>query len=69
VELAYRYLNTGNSQTGNLVRFDGTSSGAALAPFTFNDIVSHDVRFGMRWLLQPEQIQQPLYAQPLMRRG
>ena len=31
----------------------------------FKDITSHDLKFGVRWMLQPE----PAYQPPLMRRG
>ena len=34
-------------------------------PMHFKDITSHDVKFGVRWMLQPE----PVYQPPLMRRG
>jgi opacity protein-like surface antigen len=62
VELAYRYLNLGNAQTGDLVSFDGTQN---LGPMHFNDLTSHDVKLGVRWMLQPEQ--RPYY--PLVTKG
>lgn len=62
VELAYRYVNLGNGVTGDIIAFDGTNS--VVNPMHFKTITSHDVKFGVRWMLQPE----PAYG-PLMRRG
>jgi opacity protein-like surface antigen len=67
VELSYRYLNLGKAETGALVNLDPTfSSGNPLSPVTFNNIHSHDVMLGVRWMLQPEQ---PAYQPPLFRKG
>jgi opacity protein-like surface antigen len=63
VELAYRYLNLGDAVSGDIVAFDGTN--LINNPMHFKDITSHDVKFGVRWMLQPE----PVYQPPLMRRG
>jgi opacity protein-like surface antigen len=63
VELAYRYLNLGSAQTGDLVSFDGTQN---LGPMHFNDLTSHDVKLGVRWMLQPEQ--RPYYP-PIVSKG
>jgi opacity protein-like surface antigen len=66
IELSYRYLNLGKAQSGLLVNLDPTVfSGNPLAPVTFNNIQSHDIMLGMRWLLQPE----PVYQPPLVRKG
>jgi opacity protein-like surface antigen len=62
VELAYRYVNLGNGVTGDIIAFDGTNS--VVNPMHFKNITSHDVKFGVRWMLQPE----PAYA-PVMTRG
>ena len=43
------------------------SSGNPLNPVTFNNIQSHDLMLGMRWLLQSEP--PPAYPPPLMRKG
>jgi len=67
VDLSYRYLNLGKAETGNLVNLDPTfSSGNPLHPVTFNNLQSHDIMLGMRWLLQQEA-PPPLY--PIMRKG
>ena len=65
VELAYRYTNLGDGLSGDLITFTGLNT--INNPMHFRDITSHDVKFGMRWMLQPEP--QPVYAPPLMRRG
>jgi opacity protein-like surface antigen len=48
VELAYRYLDMGDGETGIAYNLNGTTSGQV---FTFKDITSHDIKFGMRWAL------------------
>jgi opacity protein-like surface antigen len=63
VELAYRYVNLGSGITGDIVAFDGTNN--INNPMHFKDITSHDVKFGLRWMLQQPEVYQP----PLMRRG
>jgi opacity protein-like surface antigen len=63
VELAYRYLHLGDAKTADLVAFDGTQN---LGPMEFRDLTSHDVKLGVRWLLQP---QQPAYYPPLVTKG
>jgi opacity protein-like surface antigen len=49
IELAYRYLSMGDGKTGTAFNLTGTTSGQA---FTFNNITSHDLKFGVRWALQ-----------------
>jgi opacity protein-like surface antigen len=67
VELSYRYLNLGKAESGLLVNLDPTVfSGNPLRPVTFNDLQSHDVMLGMRWLLAPEPVPAPY---PIMRKG
>jgi opacity protein-like surface antigen len=63
VELAYRYLHLGDAHTADLVAFDGTQN---LGPMEFRDLTSHDIKLGVRWLLQP---QQPAYYPPLVTKG
>jgi opacity protein-like surface antigen len=57
IELAYRYLNLGKATTGDLVSFDGTQN---LGPMEFRDLISHDIKLGVRWKLQPPE--QPAYV-------
>jgi opacity protein-like surface antigen len=62
VELAYRYVNLGDGITGDITPFDGPST--LVNPMHFKTITSHDVKFGVRWMLEAD----PVYA-PLMTRG
>ena len=70
VELAYRYLNFGNVNTSIIDCANGGCSigGGPRAFYTFREMDSQDIKFGMRWMLQPEQVQ-PVYQQPLVRKG
>ena len=69
MELAYRYLNMGNVNTGIIdCASGGCSTGAGPRAFyTFREMDSHDVKFGMRWMLAPESA--PAYMPPLVRKG
>lgn len=49
IEFAYRYLNLGDGQTGDVMYPDGTST--RYNPLYFDDIVSHDLKVGFRWKL------------------
>jgi len=64
VEAAYRYINLGKAQSGDLVAFDGTN--ASVNPMKFKDITSNDFKLGIRWALGGP-VAAPLEA-PLMRR-
>ncbi len=67
VELAYRYLNMGSAQTAEIqCGADGCGTGGGpRALYHLKTIDSHDLKLGVRWMLQPE----PVYQAPLMRRG
>jgi opacity protein-like surface antigen len=68
LEFAYRYVDLGDALSGDIVRFDGVNQ--FNNPMHFNHITSHDLRFGVRWLLEPvSQPAQPIMLPPLMRRG
>ena len=47
VELAYRFLDLGDAQSGDLVGFDGTNN--IDNPMKFKDITSHDLKLGVRY--------------------
>lgn len=47
VELAYRYLDLGDGESGDLVAFDGTN--LIDNPMEFNGITSHDIKLGVRY--------------------
>lgn len=67
IDLGYRYLDLGNATTGPTRAFDGSFTNGG--PFTFNHITSHDLKLGVRWLLEPPAQTQPIMLPPLMRRG
>jgi opacity protein-like surface antigen len=62
LDLSYRYLNVGNARSGTLVNLDPNFPVGTLAPMTFNNIQSHDLMLGLRWLLQPEPMYQPAFV-------
>ncbi|MDC7789900.1 porin family protein [Rhodoplanes sp. TEM] len=64
VELAYRYLDLGDAVSGDLVTYTGVN--ALVNPEQFNNITSHDIKLGVRWMLNAPE---PVYAPPLMRKG
>lgn len=47
LELAYRYLDLGDGETGDLVGYDGTNT--IDNPMKFQDITSHDIKVGIRY--------------------
>lgn len=63
VELAYRYLNMGDAQSGAIVGFLNNPQNTV---FHIDNITSQDLTLGFRWLLQPEA---PPPAYPLVRKG
>jgi opacity protein-like surface antigen len=66
LEAAYRYINLGKAQSGDLIAFDGTN--AVYNPMKFKDITSNDFKIGMRWALGGST-PAPAYADPpLMRK-
>jgi len=72
MELAYRYLNFGNVNTSIIdCANQGCSvGGGPRAFYTLRDMDSHDLKFGMRWMLTPDVAPpQPMYAPPLVRKG
>jgi opacity protein-like surface antigen len=71
MELAYRYLNMGDVSTGVIDCAGGgcSTGGGPRAYYTFREMDSHDLKFGMRWMLAPEATPAPMYAPPLMRKG
>jgi len=63
VELAYRYLNMGNGQSGAIIGFLNNPQNTV---FHIDNITSQDFTLGLRWMLQPEA---PPPAYPLVRKG
>jgi opacity protein-like surface antigen len=62
IDLGYRYLSMGDGTTGPTRAFDNSFTNGG--PFTFRNITSHDLKLGVRWMLEP-----PVAPAPLMRRG
>jgi opacity protein-like surface antigen len=65
IDFGYRYLDMGNATTGATRAFDGSFSNGG--PFTFNHVYSHDLKLGIRWMLEPPMPAQPMM--PLIRKG
>jgi opacity protein-like surface antigen len=63
VELAYRYLNMGNGQSGAIIGFLNNPQNTV---FHIDNMTSQDFTLGLRWMLQPEA---PPPAYPLVRKG
>lgn len=63
VELAYRYIDLGDALTGDITTFTGINN--VYNPMFFNGITSHDVKLGVRFMLNEPEV----YAPPLMRKG
>ena len=63
IELAYRYIDLGNAESGDLASYLGTNT--VYNPMEFKHLTSHDLKLGVRWMLQPE----PAPAPVLVRKG
>jgi opacity protein-like surface antigen len=67
LEFAYRYVSLGDGISGDIKTYTGVNN--IYNPMEFNNITSHDLKFGVRWLLEPPVERQPAMLPPLMRRG
>jgi opacity protein-like surface antigen len=67
IEFAYRYVNLGDAKSGDLITFDGTNN--INNPMEFNKITSHDLKLGVRWLLDAPVEKGPVMLPPLRSRG
>lgn len=65
LEVAYRYLNLGDAETGKFYCFCGGAPGTAQ---TIKNIESHDIKIGMRWLLAAPAPGPVHYEKPLVRK-
>ncbi len=66
LELAYRYVDLGDAVSGDIIAYDGTN--ARNNPMSFKNLTSQDLKFGIRWAIDPV----PAYAPPpppLIRKG
>jgi opacity protein-like surface antigen len=67
-EFAYRYVSLGDAMSGDIITYTGTN--AINNPMEFRNLTSHDLKFGVRWMLEPAiERPQPIMLPPLMRRG
>jgi opacity protein-like surface antigen len=66
-EFAYRYVSLGDALSGDLKSFDGVND--IFNPMEFRNITSHDLKFGVRWMLEPPAQAEPLTLPPLVRKG
>lgn len=60
LELAYRYLNMGDVQTGSVVCLG--PGGGLCTVYKLKDLDSHDIKLGMRWVFggAPEPMAEPI---------
>ncbi|HET7190633.1 MAG TPA: outer membrane beta-barrel protein [Pseudolabrys sp.] len=65
LELAYRYIDLGNAQSGDLVAFNGTNN--FYNPMEFHHLTSQDVKLGVRFNLGGYDYQPP--PPPLRSKG
>jgi opacity protein-like surface antigen len=66
-EFAYRYLNLGDGQSGDIRTYDGINN--IYNPMEFKDITSHDFKFGVRWMMDGGIGKMPVQQYPLMTKG
>jgi opacity protein-like surface antigen len=63
IEFAYRYIDLGDAQSGNLIAFDGTNN--IDNPMLFNHLTSNDFKIGLRVNLDSFNDYRPVqYAPP-----
>ncbi len=53
IEAAYRYINLGDAQSGDIVPYTGPN--AVNNPMEFRDLTSHDFKVGFRWAFDAPQ--------------
>ena len=49
LEFAYRYINLGDAQSGFFHNVAGVTANSGA--YQFKNIDSHDIKFGLRWML------------------
>ena len=65
LEFAYRYLDLGSAKSGWFHNIDPSAS-VAPGPYQFKDLTSHDLKFGVRWAIDPAPT---YYHPPLITKG
>jgi opacity protein-like surface antigen len=69
LEIGYRFLNMGTPETGIVnCNSAGCAGSGPKAFYSLTDFQSHDLKIGMRWLLNAPTVSEPVY-QPLVRKG
>ena len=66
-EFAYRYVSLGDALSGDIVTYLGANN--IHNPQHFRGITSHDLKFGVRWMIDTTPSYQPISLPPLMRKG
>lgn len=64
VELAYRYMHLGDMRTGAINCF----CGATYSPLRIKDLEAHEIKLGMRWLLNAPPAPIAMAEAPLVRK-
>lgn len=67
MDVGYRYLNMGKGQTGGPAR-DQNGGGTSQTPWVFNNLHSHDIRVGLRWMLAAPQSTTAYWDEPVIRK-
>ena len=62
VELAYRYLDMGNAESGDIYTYLGGNT--VVNPMQFNDLTSHDIKLGVRFNFDGLDFARPQYYSP-----
>jgi opacity protein-like surface antigen len=69
LEVGYRFLSMGTPETGIVnCNSAGCAGNGPKAFYSLSDFQSHDLKIGMRWLLNAPAVSEPAY-QPLVRKG
>ena len=66
-EFAYSYVSLGDALSGDIKTYNGINN--VVNPMEFRNLYSHDLKFGVRWMLEQPMQTQPMMLPPLMRRG
>jgi len=68
VELAYRYLNMGDAQSGQLNCVSPTGAACSYGPLKVKSIDSSDIKLGVRWMFADRSMPVAMPAGPVIRK-
>ena len=70
MDVGYRYLNMGKGQTGGPPRCitSGCPTPITKSPWEFNNLHSHDIRVGLRWMLGSPKTAPAYWDEPVIRK-